>query len=155
MTASRVKDLMALAAVLAAQISFEPMLATVPIGARLRFFAHEWHSLIGDPWCTSVVRHGYFPEMTGEFIVGCPPRSVAACMLDPVREAERNIMLAEMLKEEVIERVGSPLTLFSAEHSPGIWPVLTSIFSTYFLVPKSDGGWRGYNEILCVGLPAS
>ena len=46
---------------------------------------------------------------------------------------ERNIMLAEMLKEEVIERVGSPLTPFSTQHSPGIWPVLTSIFSTYFL----------------------
>ena len=81
----------------------------------------------------------------GEFIVGRPPRSVAACMLNPVREAERAVMLQEMLKGEVIERVGSPLTTFSTQQSPGIWPVLTSIFSTYFLlvVPKSDGGWRG------------
>ena len=58
----------------------------------------------------------------GEFIVGRPPRSVAACMLNPVREAERAVMLQEMLKGEVIERVGSPLTTFSTQQSPGIWP---------------------------------
>ena len=82
-------------------------------------------------------------ELTGETMRGRGPMTIERCRLDPVRELARTAMVMEMLQEEVIEPVGSPLTLFSNEPDRGYWPVLPSIFSTYFLVPKSDGGWRG------------
>ena len=74
---------------------------------------------------------------------GRGPMTVDRCRLDPVRELARTTMVMEMLQEEVIEPVGSPLTLFSNEPDRGHWPTLPSIFSTYFLVPKLGGGWRG------------
>ena len=134
---------MAVASMVAATISFTPHLPHIPVGARLRFFALAWATLIMDPWTTSVVTHGYYPELTGETMLGRGPMTVDRCRLDPVRELARTTMVMEMLQEEVIEPVGSPLTLFSDEPDRGYWPVLPSIFSTYFLVPKSDGGWRG------------
>ena len=41
-----------------------------------------WLTLICDPWCTSVVQHGYYPEMTGQQYRARRPRRVARAHLD-------------------------------------------------------------------------
>ena len=128
---------------LAATVSYTPALPHLPVGARLRFFALAWLTLIGDPWCTSVVEHGYYPEMTGQQYRARRPRPREACALDAFRETARHVMVTEMIPEQVIEPAGAPLGLFSTIPTRARWPVLPEVWSTYFIIPKSDGGFRG------------
>jgi hypothetical protein len=53
-------------------------------------------------------------------------------------------MVREMLGTGVIESVDAPRTLFCTSE-PGLpfWRVLPAIYSTYFLIPKGDGSFRG------------
>ena len=50
------------ASTVAATISFTPQLPRIKVGARLRFFVLAWTTLVMDPWATSVVTHGYYPD---------------------------------------------------------------------------------------------
>ena len=143
LTAAEATAALAAASAVGKLQSYTPHLPRVPVGARLRFFARVWATTIADPWCTSVVTHGYYPEMEWTSFAARAARPAAACVLDPVKEVARATMVEEMRVEEVIEPVGSPLNLFSQEPQRGHWPILPSVYSTYFLVPKSDGGWRG------------
>jgi hypothetical protein len=121
-------------------VDLTPQLPKVLLGGRLRFFVMAWVSLIGDPWCTSVVQHGYFPEMTGINF----PRSASRqpCRMDVEQRDAMRIMVQDMYTTEVIEPAVCPLTLYSSEVLP-FTPVLPPVYSTYFLIPKSDGGFRG------------
>jgi hypothetical protein len=121
-------------------VDLTPQLPLVPLGARLRFFVMAWITLIADPWCTSVVQHGYYPEMTGRNY----PRSASSrpCSMDVDQRAAMRVMVDDMYTTEVIEPVVCPMTLFSTETLP-FAPVLPQVYSTYFLISKSDGGYRG------------
>ena len=55
-------------------------------------------------------------------------------------------MVTEMLTEQVIEPAGSPLNLFSTTPVQARWPVLPEVWLTYFIIPKSDGGFRGCRD---------
>ena len=115
---------------------------TLHVGARLRFFVLAWLTLIGDPWCTSVVQHGYYPEMTGQQYRARRPRLRTACTLDSFRESARHVMVTEMLQEEVIEPVGSPLDLFSAIPARARWPLLPEVRDRLHKTRRSRSGRR-------------
>ena len=124
------------AAAQAQRVSLAPVWPTVALGARLRFFGTAWERVIADPWCTSVVTHGYYPELTGAPWQRSP--SSRPCRMDAPQRAAMRVMVDEMYATEVIEPAVSPLNLFSDARLP-FTPVLPSIYSTYFLIEK-DGG---------------
>jgi hypothetical protein len=66
-------------------------------GARLRFFVQAWATLIADPWCTSIVQHEYYPEVTTTRYWPRGPMYVKAstCTLRPAEEAARRVMVDE------------------------------------------------------------
>ena len=124
-------------------VDLGPVHPAVTVGARLRFFVAAWETLIGDPWCTSVVQHGYYPEVTTTRYWARAPMSVSASTLRPAEEAARRVMVDEMVELQVIEPAGSATAPFAEIPAKARWPVLPSVFSTYFVIPKSDGGYRG------------
>ena len=69
--------------------------------------AHAWATLIADPWCRSIVQHGYYPEVTTTRYWPRGPMSVKASTLRPEEEAARRAMVVEMVELQVIEPVGS------------------------------------------------
>eukprot|EP01047_Picozoa_sp_COSAG01_P082438 COSAG01_NODE_16838_length_1200_cov_1.107175_1_plen_135_part_00 len=83
------------AATAAAAVGMQPARPELAVGARLRFFVLAWMVLIADPWCTSVVKHGYYPEMTWHNFQPRAARPRAASMLDPVKEAARRQMVVD------------------------------------------------------------
>jgi hypothetical protein len=62
--------------------------------------------------------------------------------MDVDQRAAMRVMVDDMYTTEVIEPVVCPMTLFSTETLP-FAPVLPQVYSTYFLISKSDGGYRG------------
>jgi hypothetical protein len=69
--------------------------------------------------------------------------SVSASTLRPAEEAARQVMVDEMVELQVIEPAGSATEPFAEIPAKARWPVLPSVFSTYFVIPKADGGYRG------------
>jgi hypothetical protein len=124
-------------------VDLGPVQPAITVGARLRFFVAAWATLIGDPWCTSVVQHGYYPEVTTTRYWPRAPMSVSASTLRPAEEAARQVMVDEMVELQVIEPAGSDTAPFVEIPAKARWPVLPSVFSTYFVIPKADGGYRG------------
>jgi len=87
-------------------VDLGPVQPAVTVGARLRFFVAAWATLIGDPWCTSVVQHGYYPEVMTTRYWARAPMSVSASTLRPAEEAARRVMVDEMVELQVIEPAG-------------------------------------------------
>ena len=129
-------------------VDLSPALPDITVGARLRYFVQAWTTLIADPWCTSIVQHGYYPEVTTTRYWPRGPMSVKASTLRPAEEAARRVMVDEMVDLQVIEPVGSDLTVFADIPAKARWPVLPSVYSTYFVIPKGATPEEGYRGCL-------
>jgi hypothetical protein len=121
-------------------VSLQPARPELRLGGRLCFFVAIWALLVGDPWCTSVVRHGYYPELDAAPWPRSPMQRPRP--LDAAQIVLMTAMIAEMQGMGVIEPAGSPLTLFCGDETLPHSRVLPPIYSTYFLIPKADGGAR-------------
>ena len=94
----------------------------LPVGGRLTRFLHFWHRLTSDPWVLSVIERGYvFPFKR-------PPR------LTGKRVTRSSV-------SELCEEVVDLSTKCAVEPVPQVQQGL-GFYSTYFVVPKKDGGLR-------------
>jgi len=92
---------------------------------RLRHFLPFWEKVTDNEWVLSIVRSGYFIELKN-------PPPVTGARVTPAKRATRDAMAAEVadLREKgAVEQV--PLGQRG-----------TGFYSTYFSVPKKDGGSR-------------
>eukprot|EP01052_Picozoa_sp_SAG31_P002702 SAG31_NODE_97_length_25714_cov_19.477142_6_plen_430_part_00 len=131
----------------AGHISLPPLRPDIPVGGRLRHFAPLWAALFNDPYCTSVLYDGLIPEFRDlpPYRGPCPLRPLARDQRRPMR-----LMLQELLNLRVIQRLSpdEERSPYVHRHGCGLaaWTpphALRPCYSTYFLVPKHDGGFRG------------
>jgi hypothetical protein len=105
------------------QFSLNPHL---PLGGRLAHFQDFWSQITSDNWVLSVVRSGFHLALTAT-----PPAT-------GVRWTQmRRNEFCSVLLEEVRELVGKAAVELVPINQQG-----KGFYSTYFLVPKKDGGVR-------------
>ncbi len=97
----------------------------LPVGGRLQQFLPAWQEFTADPWVLSIVRDGYALNMAFE-----PFQS-------GIRSTPVISKSSEVLSEEII----------GLRQKAAVIPVPpgqeeTGYYSTYFIVPKKDGGLR-------------
>ena len=97
----------------------------LPLGGRLSAFLPFWEEITSDQWVLSVIRNGYSLEL-----ITCPPRT--GVRLTILRDG------GSVLLDEVAELCAKSAV---QELPPGP-RARRGYYSTYFLVPKKDGGMR-------------
>ena len=98
---------------------------SLPLGGRLSHFVPFWEGIAADTWVLSVVKHGYQIDLVS------PPPSMSP-RFTRLREGE------DVLVQEVAELLDKG----AVEVIPPEQPLAMGFYSTYFLVPKKDGGIR-------------
>jgi ribonuclease HI len=107
-----------------ASLSLLQILPLIPVGGRLQMFQMFWVQNITDKWAKQVVSQGYYipflarPNLTCQVIRTILPQSQHAVLLEEIQQ---------MLVKNAIEEVN---------------PQTPGFYSTFFLVPKKDGGQR-------------
>ena len=96
-----------------------------PCGGRLQFFIGAWSGITQDPWVLQVVR-GYQLDFNSYPPLRRPIRAHLALARDQTQAMEAEI--ESLLEKQAIVCLTPPL-------SPGF-------YSSVFVVPKKDGGWR-------------
>ena len=96
-----------------------------PCGGRLQFFIGGWSKITQDPWVLQVVR-GYQLDFSSYPPLHRPRYTQLALARDQKQAMEAEIQ--SLLEKQAIVRLTPPL-------SPGF-------YSSVFVVPKKDGGWR-------------
>ena len=96
-----------------------------PCGGRLQFFIGAWSKITQDPWVLQVVR-GYQLDFSSHPPLHRPRYTQPALARDQKQGMEAEIQ--SLLEKQAIVRLTPPL-------SPGF-------YSSVFVVPKKDGGWR-------------
>ena len=123
-----------------------PARPDLPVGGRMQHFATLWAALLDDPFSSSVCAEGVVPHLKAV------PRFRGPSPLRPLDADERHsmrTMLQELLGIRVIRRLSADEARSAYIHpdtSSGFWvppKSLRPVFSTYFLIPKKDGGHRG------------
>ena len=98
----------------------------LPVGGRLSHFLPYWKTLTDDPWILEVIAQGYALEFQDG-----PPR-FNAVLNTPIRSGAGSVLL---------EEIGALCTKSAVETVPLI-AQQEGFYSTYFTVPKKDGGIR-------------
>lgn len=96
-----------------------------PCGGRLQFFIGAWSGITQDPWVLQVVR-GYQLDFNSHPPLRRPIRAHLALARDQTQAMEAEI--ESLLEKQAITRLTPPLSL--------------GFYSSVFVVPKKDGGWR-------------
>lgn len=94
-----------------------------PVGGRLSQYLDFWTSNIVDTWVLETVRKGY----SLEFLKPFPPLSHRILWTDVRERKVLSEEIKEMLDKKAIEQAD---------------PTTPGFYSTFFLVPKKDGGFR-------------
>jgi ribonuclease HI len=107
-----------------ASLSLDQRLPQLPVGGRLNKFQDFWIQEIPDTWAVQIVTQGYYipfhmtPRMTLKIKRTILPQQLHPILLDEIEQ---------MLQKHAIEEVN---------------PTTPGFYSTFFLVPKKDGGQR-------------
>ena len=100
----------------------------IPVGGRLTLFLSEWEKVTSNPWVISTLRDGHHPQWKST-----PPpfRGIrrTPVPVDPVKRESLRSEIQSLLDKSAIEVVSR------GQENVGF-------YSTYFLVPKKDGGFR-------------
>jgi hypothetical protein len=106
--------------------------------------------LLDDPFCTSVLHEGVVPQLKKSPPYRGPPplRPLPADQVQPMRKMLRELLELSVIQELTPDEARSP---YVHRDQSGLrqWRpphTLRPVFSTYFLVPKKDGGARGCLE---------
>jgi hypothetical protein len=107
-----------------ASLALPQKAVNLPVGGRLNVFQDFWIHNISDSWAVQIVTEGYYipfkmtPQLTLKIKRTILPQQQHPILLDEI---------AQLLQKKAIEQVDPA--------SPGF-------YSTFFLVPKKDGGQR-------------
>ena len=101
-----------------------------PCGGRLQFFIGAWSKITQDPWVLQVVR-GYQLDFSSHPPLHRPRYTQPALARNQKQAMEAEIQ--SLLEKQAIVRLTPPL-------SPGF-------YSSVFVVPKKDGGWRPISNL--------
>ena len=118
-------------------------------GGRLQLFQAAWDRL-GDPYASSVVRHGAVPSL----IPSIPPRlprSRRELSPGPMRDAMVQ-MMKSLHEELVIEALETGVPPPDSSPYPAVSMYMPSVvhpwYHTYFLIPKpAAGAYRGISDL--------
>jgi len=96
----------------------------IPVSGRLSYFLPFWEKITSDQWVLEVVKHGYRLNLEGS-----PP--FTGCHRTRLRDGQAALSeeVASLLDKSAVEKVPPDQER-------------TGFYSTYFLVPKKDGGIR-------------
>ena len=154
---SVLRDLDRLAAVTSAAGASQfltPAKPEIPVGGRFKHFTPLWAALLDDPFCTSVLHEGVVPQLKKSPPYRGPPplRPLPADQVQPMRKMLRELLELSVIQELTPDEARSP---YVHRHQSGLrlWRpphTLRPVFSTYFLVPKKDGGARGCLDLRAV-----
>ena len=113
-------------------------------------FADTWYSLIGDTFCSSLLRHGVVPDLFGTPPARRPRSRTVPASPTPSQRAQVELV-RKLHEERVIEALESGIPppdsspCSASIRRPG---VVHPWFSTYFLIPKpTPGEFRGILDL--------
>ena len=98
---------------------------SIPTAGRLRHFLPFWESITDNDWVLSIVKSGYFIELKR-------PPPVTGTRVTAMKPATRDVMESEVID---LREKGAVESVPSGQEGTGF-------YSTYFSVPKKDGGSR-------------